>query len=64
MSTVPPDQARELYERGIRTIIDLRSPEEAAHTGRGPLADYDVDYHLLSLLRGGAEPDEFLPPPA
>lgn len=60
VSTVPADEARELFDRGIRTVIDLRSPEEAAHTGRGPLGEYDVDYRRLSLLRGGAEPDEFL----
>lgn len=60
VSTVPANEAGELFDRGIRTIIDLRSSEEAEHTGRGPLADFDVDYHRLSLLRGGAEPDEFL----
>jgi len=61
VSTVPLEQARELWERGIRTIIDLRSPEEAEHTGRGPLGDYDdIAYHRLSLLRGGADPEEFL----
>jgi len=60
VSTVPPEQAAELWERGIRTIIDLRSPEEADHTGRGPLGDYDIAYLRLPLLRGGAEPEEFL----
>ncbi len=60
VSTVPADEARELFERGIRSVIDLRSPQEADHTGRGPLGEYEIDYHLLSLLRGGAEPDEFL----
>jgi protein-tyrosine phosphatase len=60
VSTVPPAQARELYDRGIRTVIDLRSPAEAEHTGRGALGGYDVDYRRMSLLRGGAEPDEFL----
>jgi len=60
VSTVPAEEARELWERGIRTIIDLRSPAEADHTGRGPLGDLPTEYHRLSLLRGGAEPDEFL----
>lgn len=60
VSTVPDDEGQDLYDRGIRTIIDLRSPAEADHTGRGPLGGYDVAYHRLSLLRGGAEPDEFL----
>ncbi|HEX5731040.1 tyrosine-protein phosphatase [Microbacterium sp.] len=60
VSTVPDEQARELFDRGIRTIIDLRSPAEAEHTGRGPLGRYDVTYRRMSLLRGGAEPDEFL----
>jgi protein-tyrosine phosphatase len=60
VSTVPEDQALELYERGIRTIIDLRSAAEAAHTGRGALGAFEVDYRRLSLVRGGAEPDVFL----
>jgi protein-tyrosine phosphatase len=60
VSTVPDAQARELYARGIRTIVDLRSDAEADHTGRGPLGGYDITYHRLSLLHGGADPDEFL----
>lgn len=60
VSTIPADEARELWDRGIRTIIDLRSAEEADHTGRGPLADYDIAYHRLPIRRGGADPDEFL----
>lgn len=60
VSTVPAEQARELWDRGIRTIIDLRSPAEAEHTGRGPLGDYAADYRRLSILRGGVEPDVFL----
>lgn len=60
VSTVPPTQAQELFDRGIRTIIDLRSPEEARATGRGPLGDHEIEYHSLPLLRGGAHPDEFL----
>ena len=60
VSMVPREQASELWERGIRTIIDLRSPEEAEHTGRGPLAEYPADYRRLSLLHGGPTPDVFL----
>lgn len=60
VSTVPPEQAHDLYDRGIRTVIDLRSDAEADHTGRGPLGGFDVEYRRMSLLRGGAEPDVFL----
>jgi len=60
VSTIPAAQALELYERGIRTVIDLRSPAEAEHTGRGALGNLDINYRRLSLLRGGAEPDVFL----
>lgn len=60
VSTVPEEQAHELWASGVRTIVDLRSDDEAEHTGRGPLGRYDIAYHRLSLLRGGAEPDEFL----
>ncbi|MGO2111206.1 MAG: tyrosine-protein phosphatase, partial [Pseudoclavibacter sp.] len=60
VSTVPAAQAAELYELGVRSLIDLRSDAEASHTGRGPLGAYDVAYHRLPLARGGAEPGEFL----
>lgn len=60
VSTVPAEEADELYRRGIRTVIDLRSPEEAQHTGRGPLGGYDVTYFSFPLLRGGVEPADFL----
>lgn len=60
VSTVPAEQAHELYELGIRSIIDLRSGAEADHTGRGTLGTLGVTYHRLSLVHGGAEPEEFL----
>lgn len=60
VSTVPEAQAAELYGLGVRALIDLRSAAEADHTGRGALGTYEIAYHRLSLVRGGAEPDEFL----
>lgn len=60
VSTVPATQAAELYGLGVRALIDLRSDAEADHTGRGALGTYEIAYHRLSLVRGGAEPDEFL----
>ncbi len=60
VSTVPRDEADELFRRGIRTVIDLRSPGEAAHTGRGALGAYDVRYFSYPLLEGGVAPEQFL----
>ncbi|MBL7490193.1 tyrosine-protein phosphatase [Frankia sp. AgB1.9] len=36
---------------GLRTILDLRTPEEATREGRGPLGDEAIAYHNLSFLR-------------
>lgn len=60
VSTVPADEADDLFQRGIRTVIDLRSREEAEHTGRGPLERYDVRYVSYPLLAGGVPPADFL----
>lgn len=60
VSTVPDDEAEELFRLGIRTVIDLRSPGEAEHTGRGPLSAYPVRYFSYPLLEGGVAPDQFL----
>lgn len=46
------ESARELVAGGLRTVIDLRSHDEAAFTGRGPLAALDVTYHHIPLLVG------------
>ncbi len=42
-----------LLEYGLRTIIDLRTPTEAEHEGRGPLAEEAIAYVNLPFM-----PDE------
>ena len=46
-----------LLDYGLRTIIDLRTPMEAEHEGRGPLADEAIAYVNLPFM-----PDELLVP--
>src|SRR6478735_2741077 len=36
--------------RGLRTVVDLRRPEEIAERGMFPVADHPVDLHHLSVL--------------
>jgi len=59
VSIVPAEDARALALLGIATVIDLRSPEEAAHTGRGELARHQVSYHSIPLTKGAGSPAEF-----
>jgi protein-tyrosine phosphatase len=41
---------------GLATIIDLRTPGEVEHTGRGVLGDEAIGYHHLAVVqRGGGE---------
>lgn len=42
--------ARALESLGIARIIDLRSPEEIAALGRGPLAESPIEYVTASVL--------------
>lgn len=42
---------------GLRTVLDLRTPKEAASEGRGPLALEDVDYYNIPFV-----PDQYLDP--
>lgn len=51
-----PGQAAALVAAGLRTVVDLRSHEEVAAVGRGPLAAYDVDHHHVCLLPRGGTP--------
>lgn len=51
-----PEQAAELVAAGLSTVVDLRSAEEVAAVGRGPLATTDVAYHHLSLLPRAGTP--------
>ena len=50
LSTVTPEIADEMVAAGLTDIIDLRSPEEAAFTGRGPFAHRAVAYHHVSFM--------------
>jgi protein-tyrosine phosphatase len=41
---------------GIRTQVDLRRPDEVAQQGRGPLAEFGVQYHHIPVIPdGGSE---------
>jgi protein-tyrosine phosphatase len=46
------DVRRLTVDFGLRTILDLRAPAEAAREGRGPLAAEPVGYLNLSFLSG------------
>lgn len=50
LSVVTEADADELVERGLAAVIDLRTADEAALTGRGPLAHRPVAYHHLPLM--------------
>lgn len=50
LTVITRHDARELVERGLVAVIDLRTNDEAALTGRGPLADQPVAYHHLPLM--------------
>ncbi len=39
-----------LQPLGLRTVIDLRTPDEIEQHGRFPLESYDVDYHHHPVL--------------
>ncbi|QBE49247.1 tyrosine-protein phosphatase [Leucobacter triazinivorans] len=56
LAYVTHDVASALVAEGLTAIIDLRSPLEAAVTGRGPLGRFPVAYHHLPLLADVAEP--------
>ncbi|MFV0375321.1 tyrosine-protein phosphatase, partial [Microbacterium sp.] len=48
LSTIPAQVADELVAGGLRAVIDLRSAEEFALTGRGPLGrNAAVSYHHI-----------------
>ncbi|ELT43868.1 tyrosine-protein phosphatase [Arthrobacter nitrophenolicus] len=50
LSVITDEDARILVEGGLAAVIDLRTKDEAALTGRGPLAGYPVAYHHLPLM--------------
>ncbi|PZU40124.1 MAG: protein-tyrosine-phosphatase [Microbacterium sp.] len=50
LSMITEADAVTLTERGLSSVIDLRSSGEVALTGRGPLAGLPVAYHHLPLM--------------
>lgn len=51
LAVVTAEVAAELVDAGLRSVIDLRSKDEVAMTGRGPLAAHgDVAYHHIPFL--------------
>jgi hypothetical protein len=56
VSTAHEADGGRLRAHGLRTVIDLRSAEEALHTGRGVLGGDDIAYHHLPLTTTVAAP--------
>jgi protein-tyrosine phosphatase len=50
LSVITDKDARALVDGGLAAVIDLRTNDEAALTGRGPLSGYPVAYHHLPLM--------------
>ncbi|MFZ2529100.1 MAG: tyrosine-protein phosphatase [Rhodococcus sp. (in: high G+C Gram-positive bacteria)] len=64
LSTITPAHARDLASRGLVSVIDLRSNDEVALTGRGPLSEHAIAYHhlpLMSDIRSAGTADEPFP---
>ena len=58
VSVMPAAFARQMLDDGVRNVIDLRSPEEALLTGRGPLTAPGVNYHHLALTASVSMPED------
>lgn len=50
LAVITEADARELVDGGLVAVIDLRSNDEVALTGRGPLSAQPVAYHHLPLM--------------
>ena len=57
VSVMPAAFAQQMIDDGVRSVIDLRSPEEALLTGRGPLTLPGVNYHHLALTASVSMPE-------
>ncbi|MDR6558315.1 protein tyrosine/serine phosphatase [Arthrobacter pascens] len=57
VSVMPAAFAQQMIDDGVRSVIDLRSPEEALLTGRGPLTLPGVNYHHLALTASVSVPE-------
>lgn len=58
VSVLPLEFARQMVDDGVTSVIDLRSPEEALFTGRGPLTLPGVNYHHLALTASVSMPED------
>ncbi|ALV41210.1 hypothetical protein AU252_08660 [Pseudarthrobacter sulfonivorans] len=58
VSVMPAAFAQKMVDDGVRSVIDLRSPEEALLTGRGPLTVPGVNYHHLALTASVSMPED------
>lgn len=47
-----PGQVQEVKDFGVKTVIDLRAPEEVEKTGNPYKADPDVAFHNIALFNG------------
>jgi hypothetical protein len=59
VSVMPAEFAQQMIHDGVTSVIDLRSPEEALLTGRGPLTVPGVNYHHLALTSSVSAPEDF-----
>ena len=50
-----PGDVRVLLDRGLRTVVDLRTATEVELEGPGPLRELDVAHHHLDLIPHGFE---------
>lgn len=58
VSVMPAAFAQQMIDDGVTSVIDLRSPEEALFTGRGPLTVPGVSYHHLALTASVSSPED------
>ncbi len=56
ISRIDETGAQRLLDQGLGLILDLRSSEEAEHTGRGPFGALSVDYEHLPMTEGATVP--------
>lgn len=54
LSIVDNESAVRLVANGLTTVIDLRAPDEVLLTGRGPLAEFPVNYHHIPVMGSAA----------
>ncbi|WP_167047225.1 tyrosine-protein phosphatase [Salinibacterium sp. ZJ454] len=57
VSRTTPEQAARLIGDGLSLVLDLRSREEVADSGRGHLAGHGADYLSLPLTENATDPD-------